>query len=374
MREQWCVECGVGAGAKLVPVEEAVGLVLAHDITEIVPGKKKGPAFRKGHVVRPQDVEHLARLGKRQLYVLTIGPGQMHEDDAAYMLADAIAGPGVATTGAPREGKIEFVAAHDGLVVVDVDRLVAFNMLPEVMCATIHTNTPVRKGQKLGGVRAIPLLPTRSAVEQAAELAAQEGGLIRVEAYRAMRAAIVVTGNEVASGLIEDRFTPIIERKLAGVGAEVVARSIVPDDPAAVAAAIRRGMAAGAGLVVVTAGMSVDPDDCSRAGIVGAGATEVFYGAPVLPGAMSLVGYIPQEEGEVVVLGVPACALYYQATALDLILPRVAAGQRITRAEIAQLAHGGFCRQCAGGCRYPDCSFGKASGQSALRAPASVDA
>lgn len=352
-------QCAAGQVGRLVSLAEAVGLVLAHDLTEIVPGQKKGPAFKKGHVVTQGDLEHLARLGKNHLYVLEIGPGQMHENEAAEILAAALAGPGVAKAGPPSEGKITLLAARDGLFDLDPARLKAFNLSGEVACATIHRRSPVKRGQALAGVRAIPLVVDRGAVARAAELAGRDGGLLSVQRLAPLQAGIVVTGNEVASGLIEDRFAPIVQAKLHDLGAGVMGVEIAPDDRAAVAGAIQNLVRRGAQMIITTAGMSVDPDDLTRLAIADAGGRDLLYGTPVLPGSMFLVGWLDGPAGELPILGVPACALFHQATVLDLILPRVLAGERLTRESLAELGHGGYCQNCADGCRFPVCGFGR---------------
>ncbi|RJX30109.1 MAG: molybdopterin-binding protein [Desulfarculus sp.] len=352
-------QCVAGQAGRLVSLADAVGLVLAHDLTEIVPGHKKGPAFKKGHVVTPADLEHLARLGKNHLYVLEIGSEEMHENEAAEIMAAALAGPGVAKAGPPSEGKITLVAARDGLFDLDPERLKAFNLLGEVACATIHRRTPVKRGQALAGTRAIPLVVGRRVVAQAAELAKQEGGLLIVRPLKPLRAGVVVTGNEVASGLIEDRFAPIIQAKLTALGGQVTGVEIAPDDRAAVAGAIRSLVLRGAQMIITTAGMSVDPDDLTRLAIADAGGRDLLYGTPVLPGNMFLVGWLDGPAGEIPILGVPACALFHQATVLDLILPRVLAGERLTREKLAEMGHGGYCQNCVDGCRFPVCAFGR---------------
>jgi molybdenum cofactor synthesis domain-containing protein len=354
-------QCAAADAGRLVSLEQAVGLVLAHDLTEIVPGEKKGPAFKKGHVVTLEDLDHLARMGKNHLYVLEIAPDQMHENEAAEIMAAALAGPGVETGGPPSEGKINLIASHDGLFELDPERLKAFNLVGEVMCASIHRHTPVKKGKILAGTRAIPLVVARQTVEEAAALASEGGGLLSVKTMRPLKAGVVVTGNEVASGLIEDRFGSIITQKMENLGAEVLDIEIAPDDRAAVAGAIRGLVRRGAEMIVTTAGMSVDPDDVTRLAIADAGGRDLLYGTPVLPGSMFLVGWLDGPHGEMPILGVPACALFHQATVLDLMLPRILAGERLTRDKLAELAHGGLCQNCEGGCRFPVCAFGRGS-------------
>jgi hypothetical protein len=352
-------QCASPAVGRLVKLDDAVGLVLAHDVTEVIPGQSKGAAFKKGHVVGPEDLARLARMGKQHLYVLSIAPGQMHENEAAELMSRALAGPGVEPAGPPSQGRIDLRAAHDGLFDLDLARLTAFNLVPDVTCSTIHRLSPVKKGKLLAGTRAVPLVVGRAQVEQACAIAAEQGGLLRVLPYRPHQAGVVVTGNEVASGLIEDRFADIVTAKLQALGSSVMGVKICPDDRAAVAAAITSLLEQGADIILTTAGMSVDPDDVTRLAIADAGGRDLLYGTPLLPGNMFLVGALDGPAGEVPVLGVPACALFHAATALDIILPRVLTGERFTREKLAALAHGGFCQNCEGGCRFPVCGFGR---------------
>jgi hypothetical protein len=352
-------QCAAGPAGRLVKLEDAEGLVLAHDITEVVPGRKKGPAFKKGHVVNADDLEHLARLGKRHLYVLELTPGLMHENEGAELLARALCGPGVEPAGPPSEGKITMLASRDGLFDLDVERLKEFNMVPEVMCASIHRYTPVKKGQALAGTRPIPLLIREENVAAAVAIAEKDGGLMTVRRFRPLKAGVVVTGSEVAAGLIEDGFAPIITKKMKALGGGIMDVRYAPDDRLAVTAAIRELVGQGAEIIITTAGMSVDPDDVTRMSIADAGGVDLVYGAAVLPGAMFLVGEIRGPKGRIPILGVPACALFHPTTVLDLVLPRVMAGETFDRAKIAELGHGGYCQKCAKGCRFPVCGFGR---------------
>lgn len=341
--------------ARTVPVEEAVGMVLPHDITEIRQGEFKGRAFKKGHIIRPEDIDHLKRLGKEHIYILELSPADIHENEAAELLAAALAGPGTTVSGEPVEGKLNLTAAIDGLLRVDGERLYRFNLLGEVMAATLHTASMVKAGQQVAATRLIPLLSRRTVVEEAVAIAKEsEAGVVRVEPIRAARAGLVITGNEVFHGRIKDAFEPVLREKLTAIGSEVVMARKAPDDIALIAEAIQECLAAGADLIITSGGMSVDPDDVTRSGIARAGATDVVYGTPVLPGAMFLVGYI----GEIPVLGLPACGMFHRITVFDLILPRVLAGERIGREALARMGHGGLCLGCKT-CRYPICPFGR---------------
>ena len=339
---------------KKVDLKDAVGLELAHDITEIRPGEFKGPAFRKGHTVCNEDLCHLQKLGKNHLYITELEEDEIHENQAASILAAAIAGEGIAWQDDPREGKIRLTAGLDGLFKVETAALASFNLVEEVMCATLHNNTLVKKGDLVAATRAIPLVMKRAPIERAAAIARQNGHVLSVKPLRRAKVGLVITGSEVYHGLIQDRYAPILTGKVEALGSRVATLDFAPDDAEAIGRVIRSHLAKGCDLVLVTGGMSVDPDDVTRHGIRLAGASEVHYGSAVLPGAMFLVAYL----GEVPLLGVPACGLYHRATVLDLVLPRILAGEHIGRKDLAFLGHGGLCRDCPE-CRYPHCPFGK---------------
>jgi molybdenum cofactor synthesis domain-containing protein len=338
-----------------IKVEDAVGLTLGHDITEVRPGEYKGPSFRKGHKVQERDLCHLMRLGKRHLYVLDLNENQVHEDEAVIELAGALAGPGVTFEADPREGKIQLIAVYDGLLKVRVDPLTDFNLIPDVMCASIHNNTPVKKGHRLAGTRAIPLVIDRDVLDQAVSLARASFPVFAVKAFNPVTARLIITGNEVYEGLIEDRFESIVSGKLTAYGATLAETVILPDDRNQIASTVRRFLEAGTDLIITTGGMSVDPDDVTRLGIQAAGVDPIHYGAAVLPGTMFLLAYHEKTP----VVGIPACGLYHKTTIFDLMLPRLLAGEHPDARDLARLAHGGLCLDC-NTCRYPACSFGKA--------------
>lgn len=339
----------------IVPVTEAVGMVLPHDITEIVKDEFKGRAFKKGHVIRPEDVEHLRRLGKEHIYVLQLGPDEIHENEAALLMAKALAGSGIEYSEEIVEGKVSLKAAIDGLLKVNREGLYRFNLLGEVMCATLQDNTPVKQGEQVAASRLIPLVGERQVVVEAVTRADAAFPMVQVVPLRKVKAGLVITGSEVFYGRIQDRFEEVLRSKLAQLGSEVVMVGFAPDDVSLIGAEIEKCLAAGAELIVTSGGMSVDPDDVTRLGIREAGAQATVYGTPVLPGAMFLVGRI----GNVPILGVPACGMFHKITVLDLVLPRILIGESIGREELAALGHGGLCRNCAH-CQYPVCNFGKA--------------
>ena len=338
---------------KLIRTEEAVGHVLCHDMTQIIPGTYKDARFRKGHVVREEDIPVLLSMGKENLYVWEMVPGMVHENDAAERLC-ALCETETMIRSPVKEGKLELSAAIDGLFRVDIRRLNAVNLLDEIMIATRHGNTVVRKGDKLCGTRVIPLVVEEEKLIQAEKIA---GGapLLELLPWKLKTAGVITTGSEVAKGLIQDSFTPVVERKLAEYGICMTEHRVVGDGMENIAAAIAEVRARGVDMILCTGGMSVDPDDNTPGAIKRSGANIVTYGAPVLPGAMFLLGYF--EDG-VPVMGLPGCVMYAKRTIFDLVLPRIAAGVPVTREEIACLGEGGLCLGCDT-CTFPNCGFGK---------------
>ena len=338
---------------KLIRTEDAVGQVLCHDLTQIIPGVSKGPRFRKGHIVTEEDIPVLLSMGKDHLYIWEKDDTMYHENDAAEILRQICQNDHMKASEV-KEGKIELTAECEGLFQVDVERLDAVNDIDQIMIATRHTDSPVKKGEKLAGTRVIPLVIKKEKMELAKKRAGSEP-LCRLLPYRLKTAGIVTTGNEVFYGRIQDTFTPVVEKKLQVYGIEVKEHQIVGDKKEDIVAAIREMKEKGVDLIIATGGMSVDPDDQTPGAIREAGTEVVTYGAPVLPGAMLCLAYFPDGTP---VMGLPGCVMYAKATIFDLLLPRVAAGIPISRKDITTLGHGGLCLGCPE-CHYPDCGFGK---------------
>ena len=338
---------------KLIRTQDAVGHVLCHDMTQIIPGEYKDARFRKGHIVTEADIPVLLSMGKENLYVWEKTEGMLHEDEAALCLRDLCVSEHMRSTQV-KEGKVELIAEVEGLFEVDVDRLYAVNDIEDVMIATRHTHTAVRPGDKLAGMRVIPLVIEREKLDRAKQ-AAGDAPLLRIHPWKIKTAAIITTGSEVSKGLIEDKFTPVVKRKLAGFGIETVSHALCGDDRDKICEAIVKAHADGADLICCTGGMSVDPDDRTPGAIAQSGVRIVTYGAPTLPGAMFCLGYFG--DGTPVV-GLPGCVMYAKATIFDLVLPRIAAGIQLSRVDFVRLGHGGLCLGCET-CHYPVCSFGK---------------
>ncbi len=338
---------------KLIPTREAVGHVLCHDMTQIIPGQYKDARFRKGHIVTAEDIPVLLAMGKENLYVWEKTEGMLHENEAAERLAALCRNEHMSATPV-KEGKIELKAEIAGLFRVDGARLRAVNAIDELMIATRRGNTPVRPGDKLCGTRCIPLVIDEAKLI-AAEAAAGDRPILELLPYKLKRAGVITTGSEVFHGRIRDAFTPAVEKKLKDYGIAVTEHVTVDDGLEHIRAAIDEMRMTDVELILCTGGMSVDPDDNTPGAIRRSGARIVTYGAPVLPGAMFLLGYYGDGRP---VMGLPGCVMYAGATIFDLALPRIAAGVEMTRDDFVDMGEGGLCLGC-GECRYPVCPFGK---------------
>ncbi|MBQ7456003.1 MAG: trehalose-binding protein [Desulfovibrio sp.] len=345
----------------VVPVEEAVGKTLAHDMTRIVPGQFKGPEFAAGQTVRAGDICRLQQMGRFNVAVLDEEKNpdsqMIHENQVAETFARRMAGANVNYTLPPHEGKIDFTAAIDGVFCVDWERLYHFNLIPKVMCASRQNGLMVSAGSRLAGTRAIPLYLDNATMNQALTVLGEKP-LFWVAPMRQAKVGILVTGTEVFQGLIEDKFIPIITAKMTNLHCQVVAKTIAPDNITHLQNALSAMIKQGIDLLITTGGLSVDPDDVTREALLQAGLTNTLHGIPVLPGTMTLLGEITKPGYTIQVIGVPACALYFKTTAFDLLIPRLLANQPLTRAELARMGEGGYCMGCQN-CTWPKCWFGK---------------
>lgn len=335
-----------------VKTTEAVGLILCHDMTQIIKDEFKGPRFRKGHVIREEDIPVLLSMGKEHVYIWKNDPGMVHENVGAEVLYRLCASEHMSPSEV-KEGKIEVIAEIDGLLKVDSEKLKALNALGELMIATRHGNFPVKKGDKLAGTRIIPLAIEQDKLDRAVALG---GGkpILKLLPFQKKKAAVINTGSELYTGRIKDAFGPVIRDKLEEYGVEVIAQEILPDDEALVSEKISEFIEKGAEMVICTGGMSVDPDDITPSAIQKTGAEIVSYGAPVLPGAMFLLAY----QGKIPIMGLPGCVMYAKRTVFDLVLPRILAGEKLTPEDLSSLGEGGLCLNCEI-CTYPNCGFGK---------------
>ena len=328
---------------RVIKTEDAIGMVLGHDVTEIVPGKFKGAAFRKGHIIQEEDIERLLRIGKEHIYILEVDENHLHEDDAIKLLGDLFCGNGIYYT-EPVEGKINIKAKHKGLLKINREVLDTLNNLGDISIATIHENRYVNEDDLVAGSRVIPLIIEKQKIDTAAEILKDKGSIFNIKPFKKYETAIIVTGSEVYKGRIKDKAKAIIERKLEFFGSEVCYSTIVPDDLGMIKEEI----------IKRSGGMSVDPDDQTPKAIRDVGTDIITYGTPVLPGAMLLFGYLDN----IPVFGLPANIIFNPITAFDLIIPRVLAGEKIEKKDITKSGYGGLCLNCEV-CTFPNCHFGK---------------
>ncbi|HLN63496.1 MAG TPA: molybdopterin-binding protein [Symbiobacteriaceae bacterium] len=319
---------------KVVATTEAVGMILCHDLTRIVPGEGKGPAFRKGHVVREEDIPLLLSMGKEHLYVWEVQPGLIHEEEAAQRLAKAAVVGGI-TYGAPSEGKVSLKAAHAGLLRIDAAKLEQINSIGEVTVATQRDGMAVEAGKLVAACKVTPLVIPEVQVAAAEAL----GTWIEVKPFQPRPTAVIVTGSEVFKGRIPDKFGPVVEAKLAAYGCPVVYKAYSDDQAEMTVEHIRKAQEAGAELILCTGGMSVDPDDATPGAIRQSGARIVTYGAPVLPGSMFMMAYL---EGDRPVMGLPGAVMFESYTLFDVVLPMVLAGEVLTKQDFIRMGHGGL--------------------------------
>lgn len=342
---------------KLIATKDAVGHMLCHDITQIIKGEKKGPIFRKGHIIKEEDVDVLLSVGKDNIYIWEFNENMLHENDGALILYDMCKNENLTRAEDIKEGKVELIAECDGLLKVDKKRLDKLNSLGEMMIASIHNNFPVKAGQHVAGMRVIPLIIEKSKMEEAKRIIGDEP-LFKLLPYKKKNVGIVTTGNEVYFGRIKDTFTPVVIKKVEEFGAQVIAHEVSSDDVDMEIECIKRVIAAGADLVLCTGGMSVDPDDKTPYAIGRNAKRVVTYGAPVLPGAMFMLAY--GEDDRITFMGLPGCVMYEKRTVFDLILPRVMAGEILEKKDIDRLGVGGYCMHC-NVCIFPNCAFGVSS-------------
>lgn len=324
-----------------VKVEDAIGMILPHDLTQILPGEFKGRLFRKGHQVTEADIPTLLSIGKEHIYVMELQPGYLHEDEAALRMAKAITGDNLRFT-EPHEGKVNVRSEIHGLVKIDKAFVDSVNAIDEVVLSTIRSNTVVEAGASLVGTRVIPLIVDEAKVVEVERLAAARRAegftLLEVKPFRKLRVGVITTGSEVFKGRIKDKFGPVVKEKVAKLGSEVVDQRFVSDDSEAIVGEIHALQALGVDLVLVTGGMSVDPDDRTPGAIKQAGARVVSYGTPMLPGSMLMIAYL----GDLPIMGLPGCVMHDPYTSFDVLLPRICAGEEIVRSDITEMGYGGF--------------------------------
>lgn len=338
---------------KKIRVEDAVGTVLVHDLTKIVPGEYKGPAFRKGYIIKEEDIEHLKSIGKNHINVIELCEDKIHENEAAERIAKAVVGEGVCIQG-PTEGKMQLKAEKRGILKINLEALNTINEIESLTIATLHNNTFVQENQAVAATRAIPLVIENEKIEKVEDICKEIGQVISIREIKPLKIGIIITGTEVYEGRIKDRFAPVLKDKVNYYGCKLVNILYSPDDREKIEEGIKLLIQEGADVVLATGGMSVDADDVTPIAIQNVADEVVSYGAPALPGNMLMLAY----RGNTAIFGIPGAGMYFKTTSFDLVFSRVLTGERVTRKDITSLAHGGLCLMCKN-CIYPACPFGK---------------
>ncbi len=338
---------------KKVPIEKAIGMKLCHDITQIIPGQFKGPLFRKGHIIREEDIGELQKIGKEYLYIWQPKPGEIHENEAALRISKAVSGENIIFK-EPVEGKITLKSQTKGLFKVRSKLLYQINSIKNITIASLPNHFAVEKNQGLAGVRIVPLTIPEKSIKKIELLGQKEGAVFLVQRYKPLKAGIITTGNEVHKGLIEDGFGPLLRKKFSHFNADVPEQIFCADKKEEIVEAIRYFAKKDIDLIALSGGMSVDPDDLTPGAIKASGARIVTYGIPVQPGNMFLLAYL----GKTIMIGIPAASLFYENTILDIVLPRIFAGEILSKEDYIKMGEGGFCSTCTT-CHYPFCYFGR---------------
>ena len=336
---------------KKVNVEDAVGSVLCHDMTQIIPGEIKDARFRKGHIITKEDIPILLSMGKKNVYVFEMNENMMHENDAALVLGDMCINDNMIASEI-KEGKLELRSKIKGYLQVDRERLLKANKYDDITIATIKDGN-VEENEKIAGMRVIPLVIEKVKLAEVKKAVGNEP-LLKILPYQIKNFGLIVTGSEVYNGIIEDKFSHVIENKLSKFNVKLIKKLVCDDDKDMIVNAIKELRKENVELICCTGGMSVDPDDMTPAAIKECGARIVTYGTPFLPGAMFMLSYF--DDGTPI-MGLPGCVMYAKNTVFDVFLPKVLARIKLTKEDFARLGYGGLCKSCEI-CHFPNCTFG----------------
>lgn len=336
---------------KKIRVEDAVGMALCHDITAMRDGFK-GAAFKRGHVISQEDIPALLDLGKRTVFVWEDNAGEIHEEDAALRMAAMAPVEGAHYT-APSEGKVLLMADQRGMFRVDTALLQKINSIGDITISTLPDHYPVEPGARLASMRIVPLVTKEEQILRAEQLCAEKK-LLDLRPYQEKKLGVIITGSEIYSGRIRDKFEPVVRAKMKQYPAQILGVTICDDDLDMITSEAKKFLDQGADFLIFTGGMSVDPDDLTPTAIRTLGADIVTHGVPSQPGNMTLVAYL----GETAILGVPGAAISLPTTIFDVLLPQIFAGDRITKADLIRLGDGGLCQLCKS-CHFPNCTFGR---------------
>lgn len=336
---------------KKIKVQDAVGMQLCHDITEM-NDSFKGAVFKRGHIVQQQDIAHMLRIGKQHVFVWEEQAGEVHEDDCARRMAAMAPVTGAHYT-EPSEGKVLLIADQSGMLRVNRKLLQRINSIGDITICTLPDHYPVEAGDRLASMRIVPLVTREEQIQEVEQLCVSEK-LLDLRPYQKKKVGVIITGSEIYHGRIPDRFGPVVQEKIKQYPSELVGICICDDKLEEITDAAREHLENGADFLIFTGGMSVDPDDLTPTAIRELGADIIRYGVPSQPGNMTLVAYL----GDIPILGVPGAAIKLPTTVFDVLLPQIFSGDKITGEDLIRLGDGGLCQMCKA-CHWPNCTFGR---------------
>jgi molybdopterin biosynthesis enzyme len=315
-------------------VDEAVGSILIHNIAD-AQGHK---AFNKGHRLTGDDIGKLRDLGKLHVLAGVLEQGDVGENEAVNRIARVAAGANLALSAASG-GRVNLYATSRGVLEIDLEALLAINSFEGVTLATRPAHSVVEPKKMVATVKTIGLALPESTLRAVEQVAREAGTLIRIRPLGTARVGVILTGSADARTRVEGTFLHAITSRVEELGASVISHEYVAHDPAAIAGAIERARAAHVTCVVLAGETSImDVRDVTPEGIVRAGGIVELYGAPVEPGNLLLLAYV----GDLPVIGAPGCVKSRDLNVVDMILPRLLAGERVRKRDVIALANGGL--------------------------------
>ena len=336
---------------KKVRVEDSVGLTICHDITAMFDGFK-GPLFKRGHVIREEDIERLLDIGKRSIFVYEENAGEIHEEEAAVRLGNLSKIENFHMT-KPSEGKITGISDTEGILIINKELMHKVNSIKDITICTLPNHYHVSQGTCFSSMRVVPLMIPEERIKQAEEICKGDS-LYKIVPFSHRKVAVIITGSEVYHGRIIDKFESVARKKLSKYPCDIIGVTICDDSLEMITNVSNKYLQEGADLIIYSGGMSVDPDDLTPTVIRETGADIISYGVPSQPGNMTLIAY----KGIVALIGVPGAAISMPTTIFDAVLPQLFTDIRFTKEDLINLSEGGLCQKCAS-CHFPNCTFGR---------------
>ena len=323
----------------IVSPEEAIGHILRHNLT----GAYGHKAFAKGHKISADDIDKLHAMGLQSIPVAVLEPGDVHENEAARRLAEAVCGAGVRASN-PSGGRVNLLAEANGIAQIDAEALLRINEHDGLTVATVPTNTLVRARKRVATIKVIPFAVSEGALVEAEAAARGAHPVVALHPLRSLNVGVIMVGSVAARERIEHGVLPAVEGRVDDLGSTVGMTRYVAPDEHAVAEAVADLAEAGAQLLIIVGETSImDRDDVTPRGVRLAGGRIEHYGAPVEPGNLLLLAYMNENtDMPLPVIGAPGCVRSRDTNIVDLVLPRLLAGEHITKRDIIALGHGGL--------------------------------